>query len=91
MQFKYLWYALSITTYVVSTITLPSLGRSSLRFSHPVPFSKSLGADLGITAHPSTRDRGGISARSPEDLGPVIECKRARLAASVSEQALYRR
>ena len=46
---------------------------------------------MEIIAHPSNNDVEGISLRSPEDVLPVEECKRALSAAAVFDEALYRR
>ena len=48
--------------------------------------------DFEIVTHPSTRDPKGISARSPEDVVPVEDCKRALGGgAPTFDEALYRR
>ena len=46
---------------------------------------------MEIITHSSKDDLEGISARSPEDVVPVEECKRALSAAPVFDEALYRR
>ncbi|KAL9132123.1 MAG: hypothetical protein Q9175_006601 [Cornicularia normoerica] len=47
--------------------------------------------DVEIFAHPRKRDSGGISARSPDDVVPVEECKGPLGAATLFDEALYRR
>ena len=46
---------------------------------------------LGTSAYPSKGERDGISARSPEDIVPVEECKRGLRAVPIFDEALYRR
>lgn len=46
---------------------------------------------LEVSGRASIGERGDIFARSPEDVVPLEECKRALHAASILDEALYRR
>ena len=98
MHFLNLWYAVGIAIHAVSIIALPIAGKS--RFNNVQPHLpiwlhgadfNSGPIDASITLHLSKRDREGIAARSPEDVVPVADCKRAPVAKSNFNEALYRR
>ena len=94
----HLCFAVGIASYIVSVATLPIAGKSGLDSFHLHFCLKPQKADfdpgpngLGTSAHPSIGELDGISARSSEDIVPVEECKRGLRAASISDEALYRR
>ena len=98
MQFTFLCYAVGIVTNIASIVALPIVGRSSFGFIHLyLPF-KSRKTDFGLElvdlrsiVHLSKRGREGVSARSPEDVVPVEECRMALRATPIFDEALYRR
>lgn len=101
MQSKHLYYAVGITTHIVSIIALPIAGKQNLNFTHLHLLSnrnKLVSIDPGliilkIIAHARERDLEVISVRSPEDMVPVEECKRALTLAPflVLDKVLCRR
>ena len=98
MHFKPLSCAVGMAIHVVSIIALPIAGISRLSFVQPhISFALyeadfNLGQiDAEISMHPSQRDREGVSSRSPEDVVPVADCKRAPAAKTNFNEALHRR
>lgn len=98
MHFKDLCCAVGITVHIMRVISLPvvgNLGLSSLHLllafrlreltSEPGPNG------LVFRGRANRGEHGSIFTRSPEDIVPVEECKRALRTASILDEALYRR